>query len=393
MKILFVSAVLPYPLFSGGQIRIYNLLKKLSKDHEIILYAFIRNEKERAHVAELSFLKKVVLVHRGSAWRPKYVVKSVLGPYPLLFESYHNSQMLSLLADELAIGKYDLVHLEPGYVWPSLPKTSTPVVVAEHNIEHTIYEDFVRQVSLPILRPPMHMDVAKMKRWEKRIWKEATNVIAVSPDDKAEIESASGRGDIRVVPNGVDLASFPYNPKKSISLTNPIFLYVGSFAWMQNRDAVQYLVSDIWPSLKAKYPGAQLHVVGRNAPKTLVETLTRSDIRIMNRVENIQKEFASADVLLAPLRIGGGTKFKVLEAMAAGVPVVTTPLGATGMNVTERDICIAENAEDFIVKTEQIIFDDKKRMDMVDHARRVIETHYSWDTIAKELDEVWREAI
>src|SRR5258706_13578997 len=144
MKILFVSAVLPYPLHSGGQIRIYNLLKRLSKYHEIHVYSFIRSEHEKEYISDLSFCKKVIPIMRGRVWQPGYMFKSITGAYPLLWESYHNSQMQSLLADEIIAGKYDLIHVEPGYVWRSIPTEGrTPIIVAEHTVEHAAYEAYI----------------------------------------------------------------------------------------------------------------------------------------------------------------------------------------------------------------------------------------------------------
>ena len=131
MKVLFVSAVLPYPLYSGGQIRIYNLLKRLGKKHEIHLYSFIRSDKEKEYISELSFCKTVTTVLRGHAWRPNYLLKTITSSYPFLWNTYHNSDMLSFLSDEIAKGGYDCIHIEPGYVWPSIPtEHKIPIVIA-----------------------------------------------------------------------------------------------------------------------------------------------------------------------------------------------------------------------------------------------------------------------
>src|SRR3972149_2017441 len=212
MKILVVSAVLPYPLYSGGQVRMYDWLKRLVKMHEIHLFSFIRSQEEREHLSQLSFCKTVTTCYRGRGWRPKYIFESLTTPYPLLWASYHNKEMLSLLSDELVKGQYDLIHLEPGYVWPSLPKTPTPVVVAEQNIEHRVYEAFVRQFPLRILRPFLMRDVVKMKSWEQYVWKLATGIVTVSKSDKSFI----GQPNVSVVPNGVDIQEFAFHPKKTM---------------------------------------------------------------------------------------------------------------------------------------------------------------------------------
>ncbi|MFZ5845288.1 MAG: hypothetical protein ACOY0S_02360, partial [Patescibacteria group bacterium] len=165
MKILFVSAILPYPLHSGGQIRIYHLLKQLALHHKISLFAFIRDPEERTLVRHLSFCRKVELVLRGRAWQPRYLI-SALGKYPFLLSTYNSHQMRLRLQKELETEKYDLIHLEPFYVWPALPRTHFPLVVAEHNIEYRVYSDYVRRSPWIPLRPLMYADVLKLRFWE-----------------------------------------------------------------------------------------------------------------------------------------------------------------------------------------------------------------------------------
>lgn len=361
MKILFVSAVLPYPLHSGGQIRMYNLLKRLGKKHEISLYAFIRSEKEKQYIPQLSFCKKVVTILRGRAWQPKYLFKTIASSYPFLWNTYHNSHMLSLLSDEIAKGRYDLIHIEPGYVWPSLPaEHNIPIVIAEHNIEHEIYSAYAKQFSIPVLRPFMMLDVAKMKQWEKRIWSEATAVVAVSEEDKKVIgEKAT------VVPNGVDLPAFPFTPGKAHA--HPVFLYVGNFKWMENRDTADNIKKNYWPTIRKQYPHATLRIVGQGAPD--------------GPFTSMQEELARADVMLAPIRIGGGTKFKILEAMASGVPVVTSTLGAAGLD--KNVLWIADSPRQLDIPA---VFADRTK---IKNARQQIEGVYNWDIIAKKLDTVW----
>ncbi len=373
MKVLFVSAVLPYPLHSGGQIRIYNLLKRLGQKHEIHLFAFIRSEEEKKYLPKLSFCKSVHTVLRGRAWQPKYLWNTLTGTYPLLWSSYHSSEMLALLSSDVAGGNYNLIHIEPGYVWPAIPtEHRIPIVIAEHNIEHRVYSAYTAHFSLLPLKPFLRMDVAKMKRWEQRVWKEAAHVVTVSESDR----SAIGQANVSVVPNGVDTTSFVFRPKKMMG--KPLtFLYVGNFRWMENRDAAEHIIRDIWPVIRAQYPDARLRIVGDHAP---------GGQYYVGRVDDIHKEFEGADILLAPIRIGGGTKYKILEAMASGLPVITSSLGIEGMDT--HSVLIAHTPEE-AVQSVHTLENNTKRMQLVERARHIIEKEYSWDMIARKLDDVW----
>lgn len=391
MKILFVSALMPYPLYSGGQVRVYNLLSRLAKKHELTLVTFLRSLDEKRWEKDLSFCKNIITFYRGHAWQPGYVVRATIGTKPLLLASYDHVDLRSEIAAELSTGGYDLVHIEPWYVWPSIPATTTPVVAVTHNIEYGIYAQYARTFPFAPARPFLYWDVVKLRFWEERVWKRASKVVAVSTDDARVIQKAIGVDSrVAIIPNGVDVASFRFAVKKTGRA--PVFLFVGSFAWVQNRNAIVWLVKEIWPRIRSRHPNANLRVVGRNMPGAIRSRITGEGITILEHVEDIQKELQAADILLAPIRIGGGTSFKILEAMAAGLPVVTTTLGATGLNVTNgRELMIGDTQDQFMSAVESLLSSPQKRREIAKRARTVIEKDYTWDRIASTLDALWYE--
>lgn len=392
MKILFVSALLPYPLYSGGQIRIYHLLARLAKQHEITLFSFIRAREEANYRENLSFCRRVETVYRGSAWQPQYVARAVLGKYPLLLASYNNQEMRQKLAQELAREQYDVIHLEPFYVWPSLPPTTLPVVVAEHNIEYQVYADYVRRFPIAALRPLLYSDVLKLRFWEEKIWQKAAQVITVSAEDKSTLRQKLTGGAITVIPNGADPKLFTFQPGKN-ETNSPVFLFVGNFAWLPNRDSVKVLIKDIWPLLRQYYPTGKLRIVGKNAPDFIARLADQPGITLASNVSDVSREYRQAHVLLAPGGIGGGTKFKILEAWASGVPVITSLAGIKGLEARNgKEVLLAQTPEEFVGQIDRILQDKDKRDKLTHAARALIEQKYSWDKLAGKLSTVWEKA-
>lgn len=391
MNILFVSALLPYPLYSGGQVRIYNLLKRLGKHHQITLVSFIRSQEERRLLGELAFCKRVETILRGRAWQPKYVLRAVCTSDSFLQATYNLQSARDCINTILQQEAIDLIHLEPGYVWSGVPETSIPTVVAEHNIEHTVYQGYVNTFPIPLLRQLLAKDVQKMAKKEKQIWNAARNVVVVSESDKAVIKNNSGV-EASIVPNGVDLEYFTYHPKEN-STSELRVLFVGSFRWIQNVDAVKRLLRTIWPAIARSFPMAQLTIVGKSFPDAL-RTQLPPGVQLDDTVEDIRNSYYNADVLLAPIEIGGGTKYKILEAMACGLPVITTAKGIEGMAVKDgTHLFLAKTPQAYCRIIETQILDSKKKEAVVASARTLVEQVYSWNRIAQALDAVWNDSV
>lgn len=389
MKILVVSAVLPYPLYSGGQVRMYNLLKRLSKKHEITLVSFIRDETERRYSKELSFCHNIFFINRGRAWRFGYIARAMCTRLPFLLSTYTNGGMHRLLSRLLEKNTYDLIHLEPFYVWPSIPNTDIPIVVSEHNIEYEVYAEYVRRISFFPLRWILGIDIDKLKRWERYVWRKVTNLTAVSLRDQHVIEEYLSFP-VSLVQNGVDTSSFVYTRQKSGGKKN--ILFVGNFRWVPNIEAAQWLLTDIWPRIAKQFPQSSLRIIGRNMPEHIKRQSTERVV-CLSDVSDIRTEYANAFVLMAPMTIKGGTKFKVLEAMASGVPVISTKEGIEGIDCEDgKHVLLSTTSQSFV---DQLVELDSNKVYMdtlTRNARKLVETDYNWDIIAKALDTVWKRA-
>lgn len=367
--------------------RMYNLLKRLSVHHEITLVSFIRDEKERAYKKDLLFLHDIFLINRGRAWQLGYIARSIFTRMPFLLATYTNGKMHALLSHLLVKNSYDLIHLEPFYVWPSIPNTTIPIVVSEHNVEYKVYQKYVNRFSFLPLKPFLGIDVTALKRWERYVWRKANTLTAVSMRD-AEIMEEYLSFPVSVVPNGVDTSWFTYKKQNIEEKKN--LLFVGNFRWLPNREAVEWLLTDIWPRIAKRFPESTLRIIGRNMPESVQKRATDRVICLAD-VSDIRNEYMRASVLLAPMTIAGGTKFKVLEAMASGVPVISTTEGIEGIQCEEgKHVLIATNAQAFVDQLVKLDSDNSLLTNITKNARALVEHAYNWDTIAKMLEKVWK---
>lgn len=384
MKILLVSSYLPFPLFSGGQIRLYNLIKNLSEKHSITLVCEKRETQTQSDIDELSKIcEKVYTVDRIKQWTSRNILKTGFSLDPFLITGHKSPEMKKIISELLSKEKFDLIHVETFYVMQNLPKTELPVVLVEHNVEYKVYEKFVLK-SFIFARPLLYFDILKLKRIEKYYWKKATKLVAVS-----EIEASLMGRKVDVVPNGVDIDKFKI--KKILKeKANKKVLFIGDFKWIQNRDSIVFIIKNIWPKVIKNNPNAVLWVVGKKIPNSIKSLKEDSILFDENAPNETEKIFQEADILLTPIRVGGGTNFKILESMSSGTPVITTKLGNEGIKARENEeIIICDKPEEFSNKTSLLLTDDYLYEKISRNSRKFIEKNFDWKNISEKLNEVY----
>ncbi len=391
MKILMLTPYLPYPLYSGGQTRSFNLIKNLSKNHDITLFSFIRNDNERQYLKNLApYCQKIKVFKRRTAWSLVNIILAALTPFPFLVVIYLSRTLRNALIEELGLDNYDLIHAETFYVMPNIPASKTPVLLVEQTIEFQVYQHFMNELQNPLLKLPLWLDVQKVKFWEKYFWNKASKVIAVSQNDKEKMLSHNPALGVEIVPNGVDTEFFKVESKyKSKSINkSPTILYVGNFRWLQNREAVEILIKEIWPLIKKQLSNSKLWIVGIGIDR--MKKLLDKDINFNGQIEDIRLAYRNADLVLAPIRGPGGTRLKVLEAMAAGCPVVTTPVGIEGIGATDNEeVIIAKTNEELAQMAVKVINNPELKNTMILKARKFITQNYDWSKITHRLEKIY----
>lgn len=386
-----LTPYLPYPLMSGGQTRSFNLIKNLSKKHEITLFSLIKDEKEKENIPELlKYCKKVSVFKRSQyPWTLRNILLTGFGLYPFLVIRNLSSEEKEAIKKELTDYKYDLIHAETFYVMPHIPKTSIPVLLVEQTIEYLVYNHFVEEQAPKILRPLLRLDVLKLKYWETHFWKQAKKVVAMSDSDKKDMEKLSPGLSIDIVPNGIDINYFSKKEKKEESLKK--VLYVGNFTWLQNTEAVKILVNDVWPKIKKFLPNTKLWIVGTHM-NSEIKSLVSKDIEITERLEDIRDAYKNASVLVAPIKGPGGTRLKILEAMASALPVVTTSVGAEGLGVSDNNEALIKDGLDNLTDAAiQVLKDAALAKRLGERGKDFVEKNYTWDKSAQKLDTIYKE--
>jgi len=451
-----ISSYLPFPLHSGGHVRLYNLIRELSGRHEITLICEKRPHQSDSDIKEVEKIcEKVITVERRKQWSLKNILKSGVSRHSFLINGHTHEEMQQKIKEELEKNEFDLIHVETFYILQNLPlhviarssamqndeaistkiqfeqgiaalptvarNDKIPVVLVEHNIEYLVYKRFVDNVPVA-LRPLLFLDVAKIKREEESAWKKATSLVAVSEDDKKVMNDAGLQANI--VPNGVNINQFLLKDlKKEFAKKEKKVLFIGDFKWIQNKDAVKFIIEDVWPEIKRlslRHSGEErsddsrirskrdsgqarmtderikLWVVGRSIPDSIRNLSKDPDIVFDEKSSYLPTEeiFQHASMLLAPIRVGGGTSYKILESMACGTPVVTMQLSADAIHAKDdQEILVGQDAEELASKTTQLLQKKEVYERIARNGRALIEKNYSWKEISKKLERVYEEAI
>lgn len=393
MKILMLTPYLPFPPVSGGQTRSYNLIKILSKKHDITLFSLIKEEKEKKFVPELEkYCKKVSVFKRSKTpFTLSNIFQTGFGPYPFLVIRNLVPEERSAITRELERNKYDLIHAETFYVMPHIPKTDIPILLVDQTIEYLVYKHYVKVQAPLIAKPLFSIDVAKLKYWETKFWKNADRVVAMSDSDRKEMQKLVPNLDVAIVPNGIDMTFF--SEIKGGSNKTPRILYVGNFKWLQNIEAAVVLIKNVWPLIKKEVTNAKLWIVGRFIADE-IRKLQEVDIEITENVDDIRKAYEKSTVLVAPIEGPGGTRLKILESMASSLPVVSTSVGVEGLGVKNGEHAfVSDDWKGLAEYAIKVIKDKELATRLGNNARNFVRDNYSWEVSAKILDGLYTETV
>jgi glycosyltransferase involved in cell wall biosynthesis len=392
MKTLWVNSNFMHPTTKGGQIRTLEMLRHLHRWHEIH-YVAIENPAQpegpaRAH--EYSYKSYPFPYHVPSKTSPAFYAELVRGLFsatPVAVERFHPPGMRAFLEELIRKERFDCAvvdHLAPTSYFPDLPHA----VFFQHNVETVIWRRHLEHASNPLRRAYFKLQAERMYHYERRVSQAAGHIVAVSHTDADEMRRLFDVTRVTQIPTGVDIEYF--RPPTPAPPATTDLVFVGSMDWLPNVDGVLYFVREILPLIRHARPQTSLAIVGRTPPAKITQ-LAAADplIHVTGTVPDIRPYLWNSAVAIVPLRIGGGTRLKIYEAMAAQIPVVSTTIGAEGLSVNPpRDIRLADTPGHFADQCLQLLDAPGLRDGLSRAAWEMVNANYSWEQVARCFENV-----
>jgi len=380
MKIFFLSYWFPYPPDNGARIRVFNFVKALSANHEVHLLALLQDDSDPKNADVLAQYCRTVSLHpmpksrkslAASLWLFARRPRSAITRFdPALYEKVQRA-IDDIQPDAIVVSMVDVAE----YV--TFSRTGIPSVLIDHNCEFGVIQRLANLASSLSVRLRYEMTWRKFAAWEASILKQFDWTVMPNEEDKQKMQMFSPSVDnIAVIPNAADTDY--YDP----ALWSPeprVLVYNGALTYSPNFDAVLYYKEKIYPSLVKIYPDIQLLVTGRYDGINVDALTSCPGIKLTGYVEDIRDVLYLSAACIIPLRRGGGMRLKIPEAMAAGVPVISTSMGAEGLEcVHEKHLLIADTADDFVSAICQILENKTLVENLRRNARELVEQKYSW---------------
>lgn len=383
MKVLFVCPSVPWPLVTGGKIRTFNLIKEASAHAEIHLR--IIREPEEIPEAEEALAPWCGSVRFFDRSRPGTIRRWML---PKLERWFHSTNLHAHVKGELSGGDFKLVHLDELLLARIVPSgRKVPVIQHHHKLDTVLYDTLSTGEG-----PQRHFDLWKLRRLEAESARRYRHHLFCSHEDAEILRSRYGALDVAVVPSGFDPGHFaaPDSGSGPRTTRDPnLVLFLGSMNYGPNVDGIVRFCQEALPLLRARRPEMRLEIVGRE-PTPEVEALAADDVNVVGEVPDVRPYLERASVLIVPLQIGGGTRLKIVEALAVGTPVVSTTIGAEGLGLVDRrDIVLADTNESFADATAELLEAPDLAAQLGHDGCELVHQRFRWSVLAEELVDYW----
>ncbi|MGH9558050.1 MAG: glycosyltransferase family 4 protein [Bryobacteraceae bacterium] len=391
MKILWLKADFLHPTRKGGQIRTLEMLKQLHQRHEIHYVALDDGTSAEAVPRASEYSTRAYPVPHRAPPRtsPAFwgqLAANICSPLPLSLARYQDAALSRAVLEVMRRESPDVLVCD--FLAPAVNLDDlAPWVLFQHNVETMIWRRHAQTAPDPLRRVYFGNQAARMFRTEAEICRRVRKVIAVSESDSKTHRELFGLKNVPNVATGVDVASLTPPGPRPIETD---LIFVGSMDWMPNIDAVEFFLEQILPSIRRRRPDCRVTIAGRHPPASLRRAAeSDSKLRVTGTVDDVRPYLWSAAVSIVPLRVGGGTRLKIYESMAARVPVVSTSIGAEGLEIhPPEDIKLADTPESFADACLALLDDPGERARQAQAAWDLMSSKYSWERVAVDFERI-----
>ena len=391
LHVLQFAPRVPWPLDTGAKLRNYHLARVLSQKFRMTLLAFAQEEAPSPELKNL--YERIVAVKRDETYSIGNVLRGATGSTPLPLLNYTTEEMKQALAALLNEEHFDLVQVESIHLMNYLPviraARKCPLVICDwHNVESELMRQYSEREKSFARRTYARRTARLMSKEEKRALDQFDAHIVVSEEDGERLRQMNSSAQISIIENGVD-AAYYLNAQSGSIATNRI-VFVASMDYHANIDAAINFARGAWPIVHRKKPKLVFTIVGRDPTPAVLELSSIAGVEVTGSVHDVRPYYREAIAAVVPLHVGGGSRLKILEAMAAGVPVVSTMLGAEGLKVANgENILLADDDRELAEKIMTIVDDETRRSNIVAAARALIAERYEWSKLGTSLAHVY----
>ena len=388
MTYVFLTSRLPYPPYRGDKLKVWNLLRQLSKRHKIILVSFIQNERERQYETQLNEVCQEIHLVPLPRWKSALnCVRAIAGSVPFQVAYYRSSRMAEALEQVLARIKPDGIHTHLiRMAQYTVAKKQCPRILDLTDAVSLYLSRLLSVHRNPLVRWLVSVELRRMLAYESVIERFDLSLVC-SENDKQFLSSRIPTANIGLLYNGVDLEAFSVNG--TIQAEPHRIIFTGNMSYVPNSDGAKFFAREIFPGIREKIPDAKLYIVGVDPPAS-VRALASTNIVVTGFVEDIRLEYLKSAVAVSPVRFGAGTLNKTLEPLALGIPVVSTPSCVEGLELQHgKEILIAKEPGEFVSAVVALMENPELRKSVGKAGMEKIRERFGWPQIATDLENMF----
>lgn len=391
MRILWVKADKLLPVHSGGNIRTFGIVRELAAQHQLTFFSYYGGEPDPQYERDMQQHFPNALCMCSGYASPNAIgyLLHLLKSAPYAVSRFASAEVQAKIAAWFKDQSFDVAvcdFLDAAVNFPA--QLTIPTVLFQHNVESEIWRRHAATQVNPLKKLIYQVEFSKMSGYERDVVQKFRHVIAVSEHDRHLMSRWVDPSRITVVPTGVDLQQFRPGPSSSV----PLVIFVGAMDWQPNVDAMEYFCREIWPLIVAQIPEAKFRIVGRN-PDSRVLSLRSNSVEVTGSVPSVIDHLRDAGVVVVPLRIGGGTRLKIYEAMAMAKAVVSTSIGAEGLDVHQgQDIILADDHVSFAEAVLMLLRNPELRR-RYENAAAALAAQYDWSAVTAKFANALSSAI